>query len=276
MTTFETVVKYCAIALAILLIVAIFCGIIAIVANLAVWFGGASTSPFGNAVDENNTYVVTQDINELDIEISAAALDIVYADEFRVESNLKYIKVTDNGRCLKVSETKRFSVHTDKIYIKVYIPRDASFYKADISTGAGKVKIEALKTERLSLDIGAGDVEIDMLAVSKSADIEAGTGRLAVDKGTLANADIELGVGEVSITSAFSGRCDIDSGIGNTDITIIGNNDDYKFDVNSGIGKVTVGGQIISGDSKFGNGTNIINLDCGIGNVNVNFEKPQE
>ncbi len=271
MTTFQTVVKYCAIALAILLIIAIFCGIIGIVARVAFWLGGSANGIFGDFVGDMRTYTVAQDIDELDIDISATALDIVYADEFRVESNLKHIKVSDNSGCLKISETKHFGVHYDDAAIKLYIPRGASFAKADISTGAGLVKIEALHTERLSFDIGAGDVEITALGVTKSADIEGGAGRLEIITGELTNADIELGVGEVRIQSRFLGNCNIESGIGDTEIVIMGNKNDYSFDVSTGIGHTKIDGQHINGDSKFGNGSNKISIDCGIGQVKVSF-----
>ncbi len=271
MTTFQTVVKYCAIALAILLIIAIFCGIIGIVARLSFWLGGSANGIFGDFVGDMRTYTVAQDIDELDIDISATALDIVYADEFRVESNLKHIKVSDSGGCLKISETKHFGVHYDDAAIKLYIPRGTSFAKADISTGAGLVKIEALHTERLSFDIGAGDVEITVLGVTKSADIEGGVGNLVINSGNLTNADIELGVGEVFIQGDFIGNCNIDAGVGNAEIVINGYKKDYSFDVSTGIGNTIIDGQKIIGDSNFGNGENVISLDCGIGQMEVSF-----
>ncbi len=276
MTTFETVVKYCAIALAIILIVAIFCTVIGIVAKVAFWLGGSSDTFFGDAVTDMQTFTVGEGIDELDIDISAAALDIVYSEEFRVESNLKHIKVSDSRGCLKISETKRFIAHRDDIVIKLYIPYSTDFKSVDISTGAGRVKIDGIHTEKLSLDIGAGDVEIHALGASKSAEIEGGAGRLTIDFGALANADIELGVGEVNITSALSGSCEIDSGIGSTDITIIGSKDNYSFDISTGIGKVTVDGEKIGRDSKFGSGTNHIKLDCGIGETSVKFSDERD
>ena len=78
MTTFQKVIKYLAVAFAIFLIVAIIGGILGAIGL----FGGFFT---GDAVTEDmQTYSISTEIRELDIEINAADLYIKEGESFSV------------------------------------------------------------------------------------------------------------------------------------------------------------------------------------------------
>ena len=53
-------------------------------------------------LDETKTYEITSEIHSLDIQINAADFKIVSADEFSVESNLKYLSVFEKNGILKI------------------------------------------------------------------------------------------------------------------------------------------------------------------------------
>ena len=79
--------------------------------------------------------------------------------------------------------------------------------------------------------------------------------------------------GELNLTSAFSGECKLDMGVGESNITLIGNKDDYKLDLEKGLGSITVDGKDVSDFGSSGNGTNKVDISGGIGAINVRFEE---
>lgn len=54
--------------------------------------------------------------------------------------------------------------------------------------------------------------------------------------------------------------------------TIIGNKDDYKLDIEKGIGNITVDGTNVSNIKGQGNGSDSIEISGGIGAMNLKFQ----
>ena len=271
MTTFQKVIKYLAIAFAIFLIVTIIGGILSAIGL----FGGFIT---GDAVTEDmQTYSVNTGIRILDIEINAADLYIKEGEAFSVESNLKNLKVDDNNGRLTIKDltkNKRFGGYSyENAVLTIYVPVGTVFENVNITTGAGRLTVDNLSAETIDFELGAGEVSIGSLVATKSADIEGGAGRITVSGGALKNLDMDMGVGELNLTSAFSGECKLDMGVGESNITLIGNKDDYKLDLEKGLGSITVDGKDVSDFGSSGNGTNKVDISGGIGAINVRFEE---
>ncbi len=265
MTTVQKVIKYLAIALAISLTVAIIGGILGAVGL----FGGFFT---GDDVTEDvKNYSVTSEISNLSIRINAADLSIKEGDAFSVESNLKHLKVEEKGDLLIIEETKKFHANYQGAVLTIYVPAGTVFVDTDITTGAGRLTIDQLSSEKLDLELGAGEVSITSLIATKSADIEGGAGRITISGGALNNLDLEMGVGQLNLTSALTGNCQLDLGVGETNITLIGNKDDYKLEIEKGLGSISVDGKNVSDYGNSGNGTRKVEINGGIGAINVVF-----
>ena len=54
---------------------------------------------------------------------------------------------------------------------------------------------------------------------------------------------------------------------------LLGKRNDYQIIVNKGIGKVTIDNNDYKDGSIVGNGYNKLNIDGGIGSINVNFKE---
>lgn len=266
MTSWQKAIKYIAIAFAIFLIVSIICGIMSAVGIIGGFIESDATA------DNVKTYTVSQDITQLEIEINAADFTVTVGDEFKVESNLKDLTVKDSGRVLAIVENKKWGRDYNNAVLTLYVPENFVFQKAKIETGAGRVTVDSLSADKLSLELGAGEVKITELNASQKVEIDGGAGKITVSGGTLNNLDFDMGVGECNITSAILGNSELDCGVGEANITLTGEKTDYKLFVEKGIGNVTVDGQGISNESAYGDGTNKIDLNCGIGEVKVKFE----
>lgn len=233
-------------------------------------FGGFFS---GDAVTEDiKTYSVSSEIQSLEVTINAADFTIKQGESFSVESNLKHLTVEDKNGVLTVKETKKFIGTYTGAELTLYIPADTVFEKANIITGAGRLTVDRLSASTMNFVLGAGEVTIDTLVAASDIDIDGGAGKITISGGALHNLDLDMGVGQLNLTSALTGESDFDLGVGESNITIIGNKDDYKLDIEKGLGNITVDGTSVSNIKGQGNGSNSIEVNGGIGAINLKFQ----
>ena len=266
MTTFQKTVKYIAMAFAIFLTVSIIGGILSVFGLFGGFFGG-------DAVTEDiKTYSVSSVIQSLEVKINAADFTIKQGENFYVESNLKHLTVEDKNGVLTIKETKKHAGTYTGAVLTLYIPEDTVFVKANIITGAGRLTVDSLSAATMNFELGAGEVTVNTLVATSDIDIDGGAGKITISDGALHNLDLDMGVGQLNLTSALTGESDFDLGIGESNITIIGNKDDYKLDIEKGLGNITVDGTSVSNIKGQGNGNNSIEVSGGIGAININFK----
>lgn len=267
MTTFQKAIKYLAIIIAICLAISIIGGILGAVGLFDGLFNGT-------AVDEySKTYAVSSDITNLDVQINAADFAIKQGDAFAVESNLKHLTVTEENGILKIKETRKFGSISKDAFLVLHIPVDATFKKVDVVTGAGKLTVDRLSAAIMNFELGAGEVSIDTLIATSDIDIDGGAGRITVSDGALHNLDLDMGVGQLNLAAALSGESEFDLGVGETNITVVGNKEEYNLDVEKGIGSITLDGTVISNIKEQNGSPNTIEINGGVGAVNLNFKR---
>ena len=89
---------------------------------------------------------------------------------------------------------------------------------------------------------------------------------------TLNNLNLNLGVGNANIEASILKNSKIDCGVGNLDMTLNGNKEKYKIKAETGLGKMEIDGKRISKENfTYLNGENEIQIDGGMGNINVYF-----
>lgn len=221
-------------------------------------------------LSSSKTYEVSSGIHSLDIRLNAADFEIVEADGFSVESNLKYLSVSEKNGILVIEDKARGGLSYTDAALKLYIPRGTVFREVEIATGAAKLTVEVLSTDKLELNLGAGDVRFAQLDVTSDAEIEGGAGQITVESGSIRNLTLEMGVGELNLTAALLGNSDLEFGVGESNVTLLGSAADYRVSVEKGIGSVCIDGKDASGFSG-GNGQNRVEIEGGIGAVNIAF-----
>lgn len=270
MTTVQKVIKYLAIALAALLAISIVSGVLGAVGLFSGLFEDDAVA------DEVQQYPVSGEITELAIEIGAADLYIKEGEAFSVESNLKRLKVSSKSGRLLIKEVQRpFSTYEDAV-LTVCVPKGTVFHSVSLSTGAGRLTVEELSAEVVDFDFGAGEVSIGTLTAKRSADIDGGAGRVTIQDGTLTGLDLDMGVGRLDLTTALRGECQMDLGVGKSNITLLGSKDDYRVEIERGVGSVTVDGKEVSDYGNSGSGANEIEINGGVGAINVTFMEKTE
>ena len=268
MNSVQKAIKYLAMAFAIFLSVSIIGGIITALTGVSYFLSDRDREDVG----EMQVYPIDGEISSLSVDLSGAELKIKTADKFSVESNHHDISVKKENGELCIQETKRlFFVDPKGISVTLYIPEDFVFDEATVETGAGRVEIDALSADVLKLSLGAGEAEIRNLTASSRADIDGGAGELKIDGGRLCNLELDMGVGQLTVKSRMEGQSSIDCGVGEIKLTLLGSREDYQIEIDKGIGEATLAGEGMRDDSVYGAGKNRIEIDGGIGEIDIDF-----
>ena len=271
MTTLQKIIKNLAMAFAIFLCVSIITGICDALFSVSYFLGG-------NTSDSMTEQTIDSSFTGISINISAAELDIKTGEKFGVETNHKYLECESKGDILKISEKRSlFAHHSGGMKVILTIPEGTLFDYVDISAGAGSVTIDELLANSLSIELGAGELKAERLDAIDNAEIDGGAGSVTIRGGRLNNTDIDMGVGELNLTSELCGKSSIDYGIGETNLVLMGTDNDYKIELDKGIGEAWLDGKKMSDDSVYGSGSNCIEIDGGVGELNITFKpKPDD
>lgn len=268
MTTVHKIIKYLAMAFAMFLCVSIIGGIITGIAGVSLLLSDRDGEPAG----EMQTYPIDGEVFSLSVNLSGAKFQIKTSDSFSVESNHEYISVSLNDGKLCIKETKKpFALSPKGVTVVLNIPEDFVFDEATVETGAGEVNIETLSADVLKLYLGAGEAKIQRLVAKSQSRIDGGAGELTISGGLLCNLNFDMGVGEVTLKSRIEGNSKIDMGVGEINLTLLGSRDDYKIEIDKGIGDANLDGKDVTDGSVYGSGENKIEIDGGVGDIDIDF-----
>ena len=203
-------------------------------------------------------------INKIDVEISGVYLEIAESDSTS-EVRLETSAVDSRLKLLYYQEGDELKIETRKSriwrinngsygQITLYLPQ-YMMEEIDISMEAGEVYADMLQARELSVDIGAGEGMIEQFSA--------------------AEADLDCGAGTITATGTIEREMDVDCGIGSVNVTLDGAENLYNYELQCGIGEITVGESSYSGiaaEKKIRNNAHrTVNIDCGIGEVKVEF-----
>ncbi len=211
---------------------------------------------------------IFEGIHTIDADLHAGEFCIYRTDKTEIEVKTTGInhkiqyQVEQDGGVLKISTKSTLAgllgQHSGKVH--VYIPIDYILQEADIDMKSGVIYMEDIEAEELSVDIGAGEARI--------LDFHAD------------EADFDCGAGEMTIYGCANDNVDLDCGIGNINYNAFGNEEDYNYRLSCGIGEIVCGNHSYSGigsDRTVNNsGGRNMKIECGMGNVNVEFDNYNE
>ena len=280
MTTIQRIIKYCAIAFAIFIIVSIASSILFGLNTFSEILGFARTERKTETSNIINTEVGKDEkvekefdntqIAKLNIDIEYATLTIQLGDKFKVAGNTSNIeaKQTEDKLVIREKNVNLFTQSSPRRII-VTVPRNVILDTIKIEAGAGEINIEKLECKNLVFDIGAGKTTIQDINVTQKAKIEGGAGKVEILSGEIANLDLDMGVGAFKLVSSLLGDSKIDAGVGKLEIILKDGLDKYTIKTNKGIGSITVDGKEVSDGATYGKGENTIKVEGGIGNITI-------
>ena len=278
MKPFQKVIKYGAMAFAIYLAIMI---ISIIVLGFTAIFGiGAGIEAISDNVNNSELISYTKEytgVESLDIDLSKSRLEIRTGESFKVEAiNVEKdlsIKENNSGKELKIEDgtLKIFGNDNNNSKVIVYIPGNYELRSVKLDlVGVSGAYIEGINTEKLEIDVGAGKYKINNVK-SVNAKVDSGAGETYINNSTFDNFDFSAGVGKASINCKINNKGELGAGIGKLEVNLIGAKDDYKVHAETGIGNLSIDGNKVKDGEVIGNGNANINIEAGIGETTINF-----
>lgn len=199
-----------------------------------------------------------------EIEVEAAIMDLqikidnTLKKTVRVEhDSMEFAKLIDtykDGEALVIRMDKNVMTDDDTGTVYLYVP-EMVFDEVEIELGAGRIQADGIEARNLSITMGTGEVFINSFDADEVI--------------------FECGTGTINAHGNVKSEIEADCGAGSVNLALVGTKDDYHYEINCGIGKITIGDESYSGmmekEYHSKNARKEMNLDCGIGTVNVEF-----
>lgn len=262
MTSTQKVIKYVSLAFAIFLIYIIFSAIFSGISMVS----EAVNPKYNNDIEviKGDKKELKDDIKTLKVKLSTTNFSIKAGDKLYIETNNDKIKYGIKNNELIITDKSNFKINKNN-YLDLYLPIDLTLDSLDIEAVAGKVIIDSIISNDIDLKLGTGKTVINKV-ISNELDVEGGAGSIEI-KGQINDLDFDMGVGSCKLNLEILNNAEIDAGIGKIDLNLIGDN--YKFKVNKGIGKITINNNEMKDNTITGTGTSFIDIDGGIGEINI-------
>lgn len=180
--------------------------------------------------------------------------------------------------------------------VYLWLPKNCSLEVCEIDMGAGYMRSMSLNANQVNITVGAGLLEMDDLVgndillsadagellaghvTAETAILQIGAGHLSVEELSVSRkANIGVSVGQCEIAGTITGDLDMECDMGEIIMRLTGSEEDHSYDVECGMGNVTVGNYSHGGFAaekswNTGKGSEF-DIDCSMGNVTVTFEE---
>lgn len=271
MTSIQRLIKLIADAIAIGLVVAIIGGAGTVMLAVSGITSLKNEIKEAKANEEYTLYNVEDGISNISLNLSTASLAVKQGDSFSVYHGEGF-KIKNKKGILYVEDTVKEVLNiTSSHTVIITVPKNKTFSKVSIASGAGSIYIERLTCDTLDLDLGVGTADIDYIKVNSKAKIDGGVGEMTINKGTLNNLDYSVVVGQSNITAKLTGKSEIEAGIGDVRLNLKGGESIYTLKGETGIGAIRISDKKLTDDGVIGSGKNIVEIDGGIGSVRIDF-----
>lgn len=249
-----------------------------------------------NRVEKRDEFVAAE-VKKLVLEVGYAECKVVETatDKIEVEAILdeenadRYACLLTDGvlkvdaskanKTISLSDGKKSAL--EKQEITITIPYNMELEELELCVGAGTAKLTNISTkyDKVKLEVGAGKLNADTLAVSTHADIEVGAGAVDVQNLTAKTANVECGVGRMVVKGAVESDINAGCGVGSLEMTLDAVESDYNYDIDCGLGSVVINGSKRGG--LFATAADMVNagakgkmrLECGIGKIELVTQK---
>lgn len=272
MTTTQKIIKYLAIAFALFLVISIF--------SIIFGLSHEIISSINNDEKESELLkeytTISNNVNNVEsfkIDISNDDIEIKEGEKFEVKTNDPDVKFYHENSNVKIKSDKTFSWHlsnSSRGTIIIYLPNEFNISELDLNLGAGKIDIDKLFVETLLMDLGAGTMTAKEINVYEKAAINGGAGNININSGIINNLNLKLGAGNTSIQSDLNGSNTLTTGVGKLNLGLSRGKDNYRFDINKGLGNIILNDFDVSEDTLIGDGETKIKISGAVGNIIIN------
>lgn len=273
----------------------------------------ADNGSAGDHANRKSTGLTADSIRNMELEVGACKMYIKETDSREVsiaiegecEDHYRY-RIKDGNTLLLVHKDMSYDAldtiwqrshprGNTKLYL--YLPKTAVFDEITIDFGAGKLDAGYLKAREIEINAGAGKCSFEGLEASETIELTMGAGMISTGSLTAAEAKLDIAAGELTIDDAkvsrkteatvsmgnadlkgtFAGELEVECSMGNLKFTLEGAEQDYNYDIESGLGSVRIGDKRyndLADDHRINNGgSTMVDISCSMGSVEVDFTK---
>ena len=204
----------------------------------------------------------SQDIKRINFDLKNVDLTIEENnsdDQVRIQienSGKNDISVKNNNGTLEIKDHRsKIGKTTKNIDVALDIPAD-------------------LELEDVLVELGVGDVEIEKLLVKYTLNMKLGTGDVEIEHLSAGTLDVSCGVGNLEIEKLrLEGSASIEGGVGDTRIGMLANENDFNYEISTGVGDVRIFDSEfrgLGGAKKISNGSDKeIVIHSGVGDMEI-------
>lgn len=181
-------------------------------------------------------------VQKLDVDVDKGAIHITQQEgisqiQINVQDHYDKTQCYMDKSTLKIKRESKGNRSNDAPYIEVLVPAGYQF-------------------DKLSLDMGAAECQVINITTSKL--------------------DIDSGVGAISFTGTVNGDVEIETGVGDVAVNLTGPQSGYNYNVECGVGSISVGSEhysLLSHETRINNNAPYnMELECGVGSITVGFD----
>lgn len=246
-------------------------------------FGGSThysdDSDIPEATTTNELTVAANEIRNLDLTLRSCEFEILESEDDQIRAEIEegkeeYFSLKVKDGTLHINDIRKNKNHLKAVHVNLWVPSDCVFDHIDVTVGAGDVQISRLAANTINIEGGAGKIKAKTLIANNELDAEIGAGDFYITEASLGETDIDCGVGRFKIgTCTLNGNADISGGVGDVNIGIVGEKEDFNYELSCGMGELEVFDESYTSlgkDKEIDNGARYtISLECGVGRVNV-------
>ena len=234
-----------------------------------------------------------QGVQSLNIEISLGNVKIEEGDAFHIRARHLFqedflSEVEDGVWTIQEtgSQNEIFGIPLPKKQLKwdeddipeiiITVPNDFIAENITMKVGAGTLTAETLQAVQGKFKVGVGEIVIHGLKVREQSYYDVGAGQMKLDSIDVNDIKVNCGVGSITLAGSVTGDSFISTGIGEVKLQIDGDEEDYSYKIESGIGSIKINQNeyIHFGNQKVSNNNadHSLELKCGLGNIIVEID----
>lgn len=172
-------------------------------------------------MDNENYIQATKDSHsKLDIKLEAGRINLYYGDVEKIQvkhKGIRNFRSKIEGDTLYISSEENIISSRSKGVVTIIIPKGTVFKEVELNIGAGQADIDELCADKISVEVGAGQISANLVGSEEvySYSAECGIGEIKIGNSSIGG----LG-GEKNVTNPGADRqLDIECGVGQIEIS---------------------------------------------------------
>ena len=217
-------------------------------------------------------------VRSLDVEVGGCSFTLEESpdENFHVDTvGTNKVQCYVEKDTLYVKATVKTLVGTNEASsVVLYVPADAVVEGLDLEVGAGIMNLGHVKAGHVDLEVGAGQILVESI-LANELDISVGMGAAHLYGMDVTELNAGVGMGNLYATGSVNGNSELECSMGNITLELSGAAEAFDYDIECGMGKVSIGEESYSGlinEKILYNGAGRhMDVECGAGNVEILF-----